>query len=198
MSKFGLFLLFVLGPSISQAAMLLCLALPIANNGTVSRGGKNVDEVVAHCSDFSTGQYARVDLHGLGPSWRVALIDLFAVACPQATYEQLAGVYKGYRAEADLLLGVRLAFYSRANQHMCFVPGLKVISVGGSITKGEMTITTKNSPAPTPQPTPAPTPVATPKPTPAPTPAPTPVATPVPTPNPKPTATPPPPAQPRR
>lgn len=163
MNRLALFLFVVLGPSISQAAMLMCLALPFANNGTVSRGEKGVDEVVAHCTDFRTGKYARVDLRGLGHAWRYSLVDVFAVACPKTSYDKIAGTYSGVRAEGDLLVGLRLGFYSRENQHMCFVPGLKAFTIGASITKGEMKITTK-----TPKPTPAPTPVATPVPTPPP------------------------------
>lgn len=178
MKKLGLFLVLVLGPSISQAAMLMCLALPISKDGTVSRAKNRVDEVVAHCKDYKTGNYAKVELRGMGPAWRMTLVDVFAVACPSTPYESLAGVYKGYRLEADLLLGLRLGLYSPTNKQLCFVPGLKALTIGGSITKGEMRITTKGGsqpgPTPTPAPTPKPTPVPTPKPTPAPTPTPPP------------------------
>ena len=187
MKAFGLFLVFALAPAISQAAMLMCLALPISNDGTVTGARNKVDEVVAHCKDYKTGQYAKVELRGMGPAWRLTILDVFAVACPQTPYEQLGGVYKGYRLEADLLLGLRLGLYSPTSKNLCFVPGLKALTIGGSLTKGEMRITVKGGDQPTP--TPAPTPAPTPKPTPMPTPAPTPVGTPVPAP----TATPPPP-----
>ena len=180
MKKLGLFLVFVLGPSISQAAMLMCLALPIANNGTVTGGKNKVDEVVAHCKDFKTGQYAKVELRGMGPAWRKTIVDVFAVACPEIPYESLGGVYRGYRLEADLLLGLRLGLYSPTSKQLCFVPGLKVLTVGGSLTKGEMRITVKGGPQPEPIPAPKPTPKPAPKPTPVPTPAPTPVPTPPP------------------
>lgn len=180
MKAFGLFLVLALGPSISQASMLMCLALPISKDGTVTGARNKVDEVVAHCKDYKTGKYAKVELRGMGPAWRMTIIDVFAVACPQTPYESLGGIYKGYRLEADLLLGLRLGLYSPTSKQLCFVPGLKALTIGGSITKGEMRITVKggDQPTPTPQPTPAPTP--TPKPTPNPSPTPVPTATPPP------------------
>lgn len=180
MKALGLFLVFALGPSISQAAMLMCLSAPIMKNGTVTGGKNKVDEVVAHCKDFKTGKYAKVELRGMGPAWRKTIVDVFAVACPKTPYSELGGIYKGYRLEADLLLGVRLGLYSPKSKQLCFVPGLKALTIGGSVTKGEMRITVKGGSEPAPSPTPQP------KPTPAPTPKPTPA--------PMPTATPPPPA----
>lgn len=194
MKALGLFLVFALGPSISQAAMLMCLALPIANNGTVTGGKNKVDEVVAHCKDFKSGRYAKVELRGMGPAWRMTVLDVFAVACPQTPYEKLGGVYKGYRLEADLLLGLRLGLYSPTSKQLCFVPGVKALTIGGSFTKGEMRITVKGGDEPQPTPQPKPTPVPTPAPKPQPTPMPTPDQTPDPVPTPVPTATPPPPA----
>lgn len=175
MKKLGLMILLVAGPSISHAAMLLCMALPYSGNGTESRAKNHEDNVVAYCSDFKTGRYAQVNLHGLGPAWRLAVLDVFAVACPKVPYENLGGVYRGFRLEGDAVVGLRLAMYSD-DQRGCFVPGLKALSIGGSITKGEMNIKIvggdqqKPTPTPTPAPTPKPTPVATPVPTPTPPP----------------------------